>query len=120
MRVWSSVGSKSIAGSPSDRRADVPADEADDLLGRGAGREDLLDAQRLERRDVLGRDDPAAEDHDVLRALLPEKLEDALEEVVVGARQHREVDRVGVLLDCGRLDRVGRWMCTSVVQLYAP
>src|SRR5438876_110147 len=48
----------------SDRRADVLADEADDLLGRGPGREDLLDARRLERRNVRGRDDPAAEDHD--------------------------------------------------------
>src|SRR3989442_13207208 len=91
----------------SDRRADVLADEADDLLGRGPGREDLLDAHRLERRDVRGRDDPAPEDHDVLRALLPEQLEDALEEIVVGAGKDAEPDRVGVLLDRGGDDLLG-------------
>src|SRR5438132_2716241 len=67
----------------------------------------------------LGRDDPAAEDHDVLRALLPEQLEDALEEVVVGAGEHAEPDRVGVLLDCGGDDLLGRLVEPRVDHLEA-
>src|SRR5207248_11304952 len=78
-----------------------------DLLGRRAGREDLLDAHRLERGDVLRRDDPAAEDHDVRRVLLPEQLEDAREEGVVGSREHAEPDGVRILLDRGRDDLLG-------------
>src|SRR2546427_375193 len=82
----SGVSSKST----SDRGADVLADEADDVLGRGAGREQLLHAHRLQGGDVLGRDDPAAEDRDVPGALLREQIEHALEEVVVGAGEHGE------------------------------
>src|SRR6266545_5235884 len=57
--------------------ADMLADEADNVLGGGAGGEDLLDAHDLERLDVLGRDDPAAEHGDVVRALFLEQLEHA-------------------------------------------
>src|SRR5712692_4471238 len=65
--------------------SDVVADEADDVLGRRAGGEELFDAHGLEGRDVLGRDDAAAEDRDVFRAFFSEQFQNALEEVVVGA-----------------------------------
>ena len=85
------------------------ANEADDVLGRGAGREELLHAHRLEAGDVLGRDDPAPEDGDVAGALLGQQLEDALEEIVVSAGEDREPDGVGVLLDGGGDDLLGVW-----------
>src|SRR5690348_14174250 len=69
---------------------DVLADEADDVLRRGARGEDLLDAHRLERGDVLGRDDAPAEGGHVVGALLLQELQHALEEIVVGAGQHAE------------------------------
>src|SRR5215510_4966167 len=81
----SGVRSTSLATVTSHSGADVLADEPDDVLRRGAGREELLDADRLQRGDVLRRNDPAAEDGDVVRALLGEQLEHALEQIVVGA-----------------------------------
>src|SRR5712691_8613574 len=78
---------------------DVVADETDDVLGRGARGEELFHAHGLEGRDVIGRDDAAAEDRDVFRAFFAEQFQDALEEVVVGAREDGEPDRVGVFLD---------------------
>src|SRR5581483_4983459 len=103
----------------SDGRADVLADEADDVLRRRAGREQLLDAHGLQRRDVLGRDDAAAEHRDVVGPLLPEQLEHALEEIVVGAREHAEADGVGVLLQRGGDDLLGRLVQARVDHLEA-
>src|SRR5215468_8380605 len=86
----SPVSSKSTA-TPSSlhRGADVFPHEADDVLRRGARREQLLDPEDLEGPDVLRRDDAASEDRDVLRALLAEQLQHAGEQIVVGAREHR-------------------------------
>src|SRR5882724_8674033 len=103
----------------SDRRANVLADEADDVLGRCAGREELLDADRLEGGDVLRGNDPAPEDRDVAGALLGEQLEDPLEEVVVGAREDGEPDGVGVLLDRRGDDLLGRLVEPRVDDLEA-
>src|SRR2546428_350716 len=60
--------------------ADVLAHEADDVLGGGPRREQLLDAQGLEGLDVLLGNDPAPEDRDVVGALLLQEIEDAAEE----------------------------------------
>src|SRR5262249_398723 len=93
------------------------ANEANDVLCGGARREELLHADRLERPDVLGRNDAAAEDDDVLRALLPQQLQHALEKIVVRAGQHAEPDGVGVLLDGGGDDLLGRLMQAGVDHL---
>src|SRR5207245_1694163 len=98
----SGVSSRSCVTATSHRGANVLADETDDVLGRCAGGEELLDAHRLQPGDVLGGNDPAPEDGDIVRALLGEELEDTLEEVVVGAGQHGQPDRVRVFLDPGR------------------
>src|SRR5882672_4028831 len=99
--------------------SDVVADEADDVLGRGARGEELLDAHGLERSDVLGRDDAAAEDRDVLRAFLAQQFQDALEEVVVGPREDGEPDRVGVFLDGRRHDLLRRLVEAGIDDLEA-
>ena len=83
--------------------ADVLAHPLDDRHRRGAGREDLRDAERLELRDVVLGDDPAAEDDDVVGAALAQQLHHPGEQRHVGAGQHRQADAVGVLLD-RRLD----------------
>src|SRR5258707_9700644 len=92
----SRVSSKSMPRS--HRGPDVVADEAHDVLGRRARSEELLHAHGLERPDVLRGNDAAAEHRDVLRVLLLKQLEHALEQIVVGAREHAEPDRVGVFL----------------------
>src|SRR5262249_47537531 len=98
---------------------DVLADEADDVLSRRAGCEELLDAHRLQGGDVLGRNDPAAKDGDVAGALLAEQVEDPLEQVVVRAGQDREPDGVGVFLDRRGDDLLGRLVQTRVDHLEA-
>src|SRR5258705_4437266 len=98
----SRVSSKSMPRS--HRGADVVPDEAHDLLGRRARSEELLHAQGLEGPDVLRGNDAPAEHRDVLRALLFEQLEHALDQVVGGAREPAEPDRVGVLLHGGAHD----------------
>src|SRR5262249_52710851 len=106
----SGVSSKST----SHRRANVLANEAHDVLRRGARREQLLDAHRLQRRDVLRGNDAAAEHGDVAGALLGEQLEHALEEVVVRSRQDGEADRVRVFLNGRRDDLLRRLVETRV------
>src|SRR5216683_1106629 len=98
---------------------DVVADEADDVLGRGPRGEQLLDPHGLERGDVLGRDDPAAENHDILCAFLAQQFQDALEEVVVGPREDGEPDRVGVFLDGRRHDLLRRLVEAGIDDLEA-
>src|SRR5438552_13791202 len=109
----SGVRSKST-GVASDRRADVLADEAHDVLRGGAGSEQLLHADGLQPGDVLRRDDAAAEDGDVVRAFFFEELEHALEEVVVRAGEHAEPDRIRVFLDGGGHDLLRRLMQPGV------
>src|SRR4030095_10572017 len=98
---------------------DVLADEANDVLRGGARREDLLHAHGLQRGDVLGRDDAAAEHGDVIGALVVQQLQHALEEIVVGAGQHAESDGVGVLLHRGGHDLLGRLVQPGVDDLEA-
>src|SRR5439155_26789091 len=89
-RAFGGVGA--MSGPPLNSSPNVLADEADDVLRRGAWGEDLLDAQRLQRGDVLGRDDAAAEHRDVVGALLAQEIQHALEEIVVRAGEHAETD----------------------------
>ena len=65
--------------------------------------EDLVDAVRLERRDLLGDDDPAAatEDPDVRGAHLAEQVLHVPEELVVAALIRRDRDGLRVLFDGG-------------------
>src|SRR6185436_6720209 len=65
------------------RGPDVLSDEANDVLGRGAGGEQLLHAERLEGPDVVGRNDAAAEHRDVVGPLLAQQLEHAGKQIVV-------------------------------------
>ena len=75
--------------------------------------------------DVLGREpepgvgSEARQQVVALGALLPQQLEDAAEQIVVGARQHRQADRVGVLLHGGGDDLLGRLVETGVDHLEA-
>src|SRR6266496_4134626 len=78
------------------RRADVGAYPLDDVLHRGAGREDLCDADSLQLGDVGVRDDAAAEHHHVGDVLLGEQLHGLGEQGHVRAGQHREPDRAGI------------------------
>src|SRR6266702_1573202 len=59
-------------------RCHVGADPVHDVLGRRARREHLRDAEFGQLRDVLVRDDPAAEHHDVVGAPVGEQLDDLL------------------------------------------
>ena len=93
------------------------AEPAADVDGGGARREDLLDAGALELRDVVGRDDPAAEHQDLAGAALAELLDDPREERHVRARVARQPDRVGVLLDRGLGDLLGRLVQAGVDDL---
>src|SRR5262249_11992968 len=56
---------------------------------------------------------------DVAGALLGQELENALEEIVVGAGEDREPDGVGVLLDRGGDDLLGRLVQPRVDHLEA-
>src|SRR5690242_10487744 len=71
-------------------------DEVDERLRRSSRQEDLADSERLQRRDVLVRDDSAGEHDDVGAPLLLQEVDDLREEHVVGAREDRESDDVHV------------------------
>src|SRR5689334_25047757 len=73
-----------------DGRPDVVADEPDDVLGGGAGSEQLLHPDRLQGLDVVLGDDAPAEQRDVVRAPLLQELQDPPEQIVVGAGEHGE------------------------------
>src|SRR2546422_8920942 len=79
------------------------ADELDDRLRRGPGSNHLGHAELLELRYVLRGDRAPDGDHHIVDALLVQQLDHARDERHVGAREDREADRVGVLLD-HRLD----------------
>ena len=55
------------------------AEPRDDVTGRSAGREDLLDAVALELRDVVRRDDASTEDDDVTGVDMIASVDDAVE-----------------------------------------
>jgi hypothetical protein len=61
---------------------------------------------------------PPHRHHDVLGALIREQLDDAGNERHVGAREDRKADRVGVLLDGGLGDLLGRLVQARVDHLH--
>src|SRR4051794_31629223 len=106
------------AGAPGlwrDRALDV----VDDGLGRRTGREDLGDPELLELGDVLGRDGAPDGDDDVARVLLAQQLDDLGDQRHVGAREDREADGVGVLLEDGLDDLLRRLVQARVDDLHA-
>jgi hypothetical protein len=88
--------------------ADFLPDVLDQRVRRRARQEDLADSHRLERRDVLVRDDPARDDEDVLAAAFLQQPQDLGEQDVVRAGQDRDADDVDVLLDRRGGDLLGR------------
>src|SRR5258708_7797071 len=73
-------------------------DQADDVLGGGAGQEPLRHSHRLQEGDVLGGDDSPQEHPDPPAPLGPEELQNALADLEMGPGQDREADRIHVLL----------------------
>src|SRR5689334_8404835 len=75
------------------------ADEADDVLGGGARAEDGLEAELLQGLDVVVGDDAAGEEEDLVGSDVAraECLDDAGEELHVGAGEDAEADDVDVL-----------------------
>ena len=88
-------------------------------LCRGPGREDLRDAHPLQLRDIGVRDDAAAEHHHVVGATLAEQVDGTAEQRHVRAGQHGQSDRVGVLLDGGLHDLLGRLVQPGVDDFHA-
>src|SRR3954451_5745826 len=99
--------------------ADRSLDELDDLLGRRTGREHLGDPELLELRDVLVGDRPAHGDHHVPGVLLAQELDDPRHQRHVRAGQDRQPDGVGVLLQDGLHDLLGRLVQARVDDLHA-
>src|SRR5687768_5000209 len=90
-----------------------------DVVERGTRREYPADAVLLQPRDVgLGNNPPSEEQH-VVHALLAHELRDAREKVVVRARQKREADHVGILLQRGLDDLFGGLMYAGIDHLHA-
>src|SRR3712207_3680031 len=112
---------RATAGSGARGGSHVRAHPLDDLCGRGPRGEDPGDAQPLELRDVLVRDDPATEDDDVVDAALAQQLGEPGEQGHVRTGKHGESDGVGVLLDDGLHDllrglvQIGRASCRERV-----
>jgi hypothetical protein len=98
-------------------RPDVGAHPGHDVIGAGAGREDLTHPGLLQGHDVLRRDDAAPEEHDVVTAALAQQTNDGRKEGVVGARKNREADRVDVLLHGGLGDHLRCLVQTRVDHL---
>src|SRR5690349_1204281 len=97
--------------------AELAAQPLDDLGRWSARGEYLLDALGLQLRDVLAGDDAAPEDEDVAGALLAKQLHHARKQGHVRTRVAGEADRVGVLLDHGLRDLLGRLVQTRVDDL---
>src|SRR6266702_3274998 len=89
----------------------------DDVRERGAGGEHRGYAGLAQPRDLVGGDDPAPEHQHVAHALLAQERHDAREQRVVRARQHREADGVGVLLQRGLRHLLGRLVQPGVDDL---
>src|SRR5512141_817993 len=90
----------------------------DDLLDRGPRREHPVDPLFHELRDVVVRDDPAAEEHHVAHLLLAEELDDPRKQVVVRPGEDRQADTVDVLLRRRAHDHFGRLVQTRVDDLH--
>src|SRR6266571_9265881 len=90
----SRVSSKCMVGSHGG--ADIVPNESPNVLGRRPRGEELLHPHGLEGPDVLRGNDAPPEHRDVFRALFLEQLEHALEQVVVGPREHAEPDGIGI------------------------
>src|SRR3990170_198550 len=80
--------------------------EFDRLTGRSAGRKHCGNPGRLQFLDILIRDRAPAEDDDVIRAALPEKLDNFGEQIHVSPRETRQADGIHILLDCGACDHL--------------
>lgn len=81
---------------------------ANDCVEGRSRREDLADAEGLERGNVAVRDDAAAEDRHVAKVGAAEGVENSGEEDVVGAGEERQANGVDILLGGGGGDFVGR------------
>ena len=114
----SSVGGHRVTRG-STRGSGVTCDEVDDLLHRRAGQEDARDADRLQLRHVHVGDDPADDHQHVVQALLFQQFHDARADVHVRAGQDRQADDVGVLLQRGADDLLGRLAQAGVDDLHA-
>src|SRR5712691_5458827 len=84
-----------------DPRPAIARDEVDDVLHRRTRQEDALDPDRVQLRDVDVGDD-AADDHEhVLQSFFAQQIHNARADVHMRARQDREANRVGILLERG-------------------
>src|SRR5437773_10214728 len=83
-------------------------EEGDDVGPAGAGQEDFADALLFEPADIGGRDDAAAEQDHVIHVLLAHQPRGLAENVLVRGREDADTDGVGVLLEAGIHDRLGR------------
>ena len=97
----------------------VLLDEADDVARVGAGREDCAEAHRLQRRHVLGGDDAARQQQDVVDAAGPQLRDDAREQLDVRAGQRRQPDDVDVFLQRSLGDHLRRLSDAGVDDLHA-
>ena len=78
------------------QRDDLLHDVDELVVGR---REHARDALRLERREVVARDDATEDHHHVVgRARLAQPVHELVGQLEVAAAQHRRADHVGVLL----------------------
>ena len=88
-------------------RFHVCVDPGDDRFQLRPGHEDRLQACIIHQLEVLFGDDPAADDHDVVGALVLEKLRDGRIKIAVGARQAAQAQQVHVFLYRRRHDLLG-------------
>src|SRR3954451_6344252 len=99
--------------------AELLTDPGDDLGGGRARGEDPGHAHPGQLRDVLVRDDAAAEHYDVGGVPLLEQFDDPGEERHVRAGEDREPDRVHVFLDGGRDDLLRGLVQSGIDDLHA-
>src|SRR5467141_1313996 len=86
--------------------SDALVDEIDDVLGRGAGKEDFSDAGSLKGGNVGLGDDAADEHGDVVHAFFVEELHQLRADGVVRTGEDGEADDVDVFLDSGGGDHL--------------
>lgn len=84
---------------------------------RRTGGEDGGYALFLQDGDVGVRDDPSHHDEDIVAAFGPESLDDPRYEGQVGAREQRQSDGIGILLEHGLDDLIGSLMESGVDDL---
>ncbi|CAK7281608.1 hypothetical protein SGPA1_12401 [Streptomyces misionensis JCM 4497] len=117
--TMTAVPPRALGSAPGGRRlGDVLAHPLHDRRGRRPRGEDLRDALLLQRRDVLLRDDAAAEDEDVLGVALLEQVDDRGEQGVVRAGQNGQSNGVRVLLEGGVDDLLRRLVEAGVDDLH--